>query len=141
MLEDLQNHPPYPPAINWQKFAREHEVPGENRGQVIKDFAQCSGIDTFQLDGRKSERQRKKKRQLIGGEISAPITPTPSFIKERWKQMVETGELSLGIPCAASTFIHYTTTNGQVQRKEVIVTGRKFPLKEEKNCCRNMKNS
>ena len=33
VLCDLQQHPPAPPPINWQKFAREHDIPGANCGQ------------------------------------------------------------------------------------------------------------
>ena len=29
VLLDLQQHPQFPPPINWQKFARDHNVPGQ----------------------------------------------------------------------------------------------------------------
>ena len=48
VLHDLQQ---YPPPINWQKFARDHDIHGCNAGQVVKEFAQKSRIDTTQLDG------------------------------------------------------------------------------------------
>ena len=44
--------------------------------------------------------------------------------------MVEKGDLSLGVPCAPTTLTHYTTKNGQLEAKEVVVFGRKFPLTE-----------
>ncbi len=46
VLCDLQQHPSAPPAINWQNFAREHNIPGSNAGQIAKDFAQNNNIDT-----------------------------------------------------------------------------------------------
>ena len=50
VLRDLQQHPLAPPPINWQKFAREHNVPGQNASQVVKQFAQKSGLDTSWMD-------------------------------------------------------------------------------------------
>lgn len=50
VLLDLQQHPPAAPSINWQQFASQHGVPGQNAGQVVKEFAQKSGIDTEKLD-------------------------------------------------------------------------------------------
>ena len=54
VLRDLQEHPAAPPPINWQKSARDHGIPGSNCGQVLKEFAQKSNIDTARLDGRTS---------------------------------------------------------------------------------------
>ena len=34
VLCDLQQHPPAPPQINWQKFEREHDIPGAGRLKV-----------------------------------------------------------------------------------------------------------
>lgn len=66
---------------------------------MVKEFAQKYGIDTTKLDGRPTDQpcSRVQKRKLIGGEISVPSTPTPTVIKEEWKKMVESGELSLGV--------------------------------------------
>ena len=38
VLTDLASHPEGV-SINWSKFAREHDVPGRNAGQVVKAFA------------------------------------------------------------------------------------------------------
>ena len=71
-----------------------------------------------------------QKRKLHGGEISAPTFPTVKAVKDKWREMVETKELSLGVPCAPFTLNHYVITNGQLERKKVVVTGHKFPLRE-----------
>ena len=42
--------------------------------------------------------------------------------------MIESGELSLGEPCVPHQITKYVCENGQVERKKVTVTGRKFPL-------------
>lgn len=44
VLRDLQQYPPAPPPTNWQQFARDHQIPGSNCGQVLKEFAQKSNI-------------------------------------------------------------------------------------------------
>ena len=131
VLRDLQQHPPAPPPINWQKFAREHNIPGSNGGQVVKDFARESNIDTVRLDGREpNTRQRMRKRRLHGGEISAPTCPTVRAVKESLRKMFENGELSLGVPCAPFTLTYYSIANGQLEKSHIVVTGRKFPLIE-----------
>ena len=125
VLHDLRNHPPAPPPINWQKFA------GQNRGQVVKQFAQHSGIDTEKVDGRKpNQHLRRRKWRLLGGEISAPQNPPPKVLQQQWKALVDDGELSLGIPCAPLTLTHFNTKNGHLEKNEVVVMGRKFPLSE-----------
>ena len=131
VLRDLQQHPPAPPPINWQKFAREHNIPGSNCGQVVKQFARESNINTIRLDGQApSTRQRMRKRKLHGGEISAPAFPTAGAIKDSWRKMVENEELSLGVPCAPFTLTQYSITNGQLEKSHIVVMGRKFPLDE-----------
>ena len=57
MLGDLLQHPPAPPAINWQEFARQHNIPGSNARQVVKEFARKNNIDTVRLDGRQGGTQ------------------------------------------------------------------------------------
>ena len=119
VLCDLQQHPLAPPPINWQKFAREHNVPGQNAGQVVKQFAHKSGLDTTKLDGRPTDapRTRSQKRRLIGGEISAPSTPSAGDIKNEWRKMIESKELCLGVSCIPYTIQKFATNNGQLERK------------------------
>ena len=131
VIEDLTTYPSAPPPINWQKFAQEHGVPGRNRGQVVKELAKQSGIDISRLEGSTPKsRTRSAKRRLPGGEISAPADPPPHVIKKEWMKMIETGELSLGLPCVSYKLVRYTPKDGQLEKHEVTVTGRKFPLTE-----------
>ena len=121
-----------PTPLNWQQFAREHGIPGNNAGQVAKDFAKQSGVDTERLDGKpdSSERQRLRRRRLIGGEISVPSTPTPETVKMEWKKLVESGELSLGRPCVPFNMVRFTTRDRELEKHELTIVGRKFPLLE-----------
>ena len=89
--------------------------------KLRRNLLHTLGSTLYLLDGRKSDHQRKRKRRLIGGEISAPVTPTLSFIQQEWKQMVEKGDLSLGVPCAPTTLTHYTTKNGQLEVREKLL--------------------
>lgn len=79
------------PSINWLQFARDHCVPGQNAGQVVNELAQTPGFDTAMLDGKQVgvQRTRSRKRRLVGGEISAPSTPTPDTFQEEWEKLVE----------------------------------------------------
>lgn len=44
--------------------------------------------------------------------------------------MIESGKLSLGLPCVSYKLVRYTPKDGQLEKHEVTVTGRKFPLTE-----------
>ena len=61
----------------------------------------------------------------LGGEISAPADPPSRVIKERTK-MVESGKLSLGIPCAPFKLVKFMPSNGELVRREISTTERKF---------------
>lgn len=124
ILADLQKHLQATHAsINWSHFARDHSVPGRNADQVMKEFAHTSGIDTTKLDGKPLDTYRTciHKRRLVGGEISAASTPTPTAVKEEWKKLVETGELSLGRPCVPYELVRFSAKEGQLE--EVTITG------------------
>jgi len=43
VLRDLQEWPEGR-VINWSEFARLHQVPGKNAGQVMKEFAQKKAL-------------------------------------------------------------------------------------------------
>ena len=51
VLHDLTNFPPGQ-QINWSEFARNHQVPGKNCGQVVKEYAKKKGINTVAIDNR-----------------------------------------------------------------------------------------
>ena len=132
VLKDLESHPPAPPQINWQSFARQHNIPGKNCGQVVKEFAVKSGINVSRLEGvsESKTRQRSMLRRLPAGEISAPADPPSHVIKKEWTKMVESGKLSLGIPCVPFKLVKFMPSNGELVRNEISITGRKFPLQE-----------
>ncbi len=105
VLNDLEQHSSAPPPINWQKFARDHNVPGDN---CVKEFAEKSG------DGRQPG--SKRKRHLCGG-VPVPVPPTVKKIQESWTEQVRTGEMS---PCSPFTLVSYNVCNGDLE---------KFPLR------------
>ena len=132
VLKDLQSHPSVPSQINLQNFARQHNIPGKNYGQVVKEFAVKSGIDVSRLEGvsESKTRQCSMLRRLPGGKISAPANPPSHVIKEEWTKMVESGKLSLGMPCVPFKLVKFMPSNGELVRREISIIGRKFPLKE-----------
>ena len=131
MLE-LENFPPNE-KINWSSMARKYSIPQKNAGQVLEETAVKHGIDTSSLEQthNTTPRIRRHKCRLPGGEISMPCLPTVSTIKEEKKQLILSGELNIGEPCAP---FHFTksivTSEGNVEFKDVQMCGRKIPLYE-----------
>ena len=131
VLDDLKNIPETALPINWTQFAKDHNIPGKNSGQVAKEFAKQSGINVFDLDRRPEKtRTRSQKRKFPWGEISVPTHPPPSTVREEWANMIESNELSLGVPCMEHTVTRFVAKDGAVEKKEITVIGRKFPLLE-----------
>ncbi len=130
LLDRLQNWPTGQ-MVNWSELAREFNVPGKNKGQVVKEFAIESGVDVFQLDQRPSgTRLRARKLRMPGGEVSVPTHRTVEGIKEDWDKLIESGELTLGEPCHPQKLTRYTVKDGELQQSETTVYGRKIPLLE-----------
>lgn len=71
---------------------------------------------------------RAKKLKMPGGEISVPCHKTVDTIKGDWASMIESGELTLGEPCAPYTITKYAIINGEVQQSEIDVYGHKVSL-------------
>ena len=44
--------------------------------------------------------------------------------------MIDSGKLSLGIPCAPFSLTHYQVVDGELKQQDKTIHGRKFPLKE-----------
>ena len=129
----LQNVPP-DQKINWSESARTLGIPGQNAGQVLKEFAIKHNVDVACLEHRstpQTPRLRRRKKKLPQGEISTASLPSLSVIANERKQLVETGELSLGEPCTPYTITKYiVTTVGDVETQKIEISGRKIPLHE-----------
>ena len=64
LLTKLNNWP-QGEIINWSAVARQYNVPGKNKGQVVKEFAKENGVDVFKLDNRPSNtRTRARKLRM-----------------------------------------------------------------------------
>ena len=131
VLNDL-NQWPEGVCINWSDFARKHNVPGRNAGQVLKEFAKRHNINTFSLDKRPdTPRTRPRRYKLPGREISSPsLPPLNAVLKER-DQMIADGRLKIGEPCTPYTMTRFKTSpGGRLFEKSIIISGRKFSLLE-----------
>ena len=81
LLTKLNNWP-QGEIINWSAVARQYNVPGKNKGQVVKEFAKENGVDVFKLDNRASNtRTRARKLRMPGGQISLPLHRTVKGVK------------------------------------------------------------
>ena len=130
LLAKLKNWPPGE-TVNWSALGREFSIPDKNRGQVVKEFAAENGVNVFELDRRPANtRLRARKLRMPGGGISVPTHRTAEGVKEDWKQMIASGELTLAEPCHHQTITKYKVKNGELERSETTVYGRKIPLTE-----------
>ena len=113
-----------PLPINWQKkFAREHDIPGANCGQVLKQFAESSNIDTFSLDGRIPGTRQCIRESYTMGKFQPKHPPYSS------KYLEEEGGRR-AVPWNSLCSIHPSITNTKLEKGEITVTGRKLPLKD-----------
>ena len=72
LLDRLHNWPSEQ-KINWTEIGREFNIPGKNKGQVVKEFAREHGVGVCQLDHRPhNKRLRARKLRMPGGDISVP---------------------------------------------------------------------
>ena len=129
-MEELENFPE-DSTINWSAMARKYEIPQKNGGQILKETAQKHNIDVSKLDHRQNTtpRVRRRKCRLPGGEVSGPTLPPKQVIVEDKKQLIASGELSIGEPCAPYKLMKSTITSaGDIQMKSVEICGRKIPL-------------
>ena len=110
-------------------MARRFAISRQNGGQTAKEFARKNGIDVYLLDNcEESTKQRASKRKLPGGEISIPCPLPVSSLKKEKVALVESGEITLGVPCSHYTVSHSIIKDGKVNQEEIQVKGRKFPL-------------
>ena len=133
LLNTLHNWPEGE-LINWTQVASEWNVPGSNRGQIVKEFAKENGIDVIKLDHRQpNSRLRARRLRLPGGEISTPVHKSVKGIKDEWNEMINTGKLSLGEPCFPHTLTKFSVHDGQLRQNDSVIYGRKIPLLELRN--------
>ena len=81
---------------------------------------------------------RAKKLKMPGGEISVLCHKTAQSIKDNWAQMIESGKLTIGEPCAPYTLTRCAVVEGKVQQTQVQVYGRKFPLTSKRPSYKDM---
>ena len=115
--------------INWSAFAREHNVPGKNGGQAVKDYLREQGVDVLRLENRTAPRVRqRRKKKSFGCNIKFPMHKTSGGIKEDLAKAIEDGRFHPGEEVCSKVLCSFTLSNGEVERKEVEVHGRRVPM-------------
>ena len=119
-------------VINWSEIGRQCGVETKNKGQVVKEIAEEIGIDLtrFPISTHASRYSRASKAKLPGNEISMPTMPTVACIKEDIKEMLMSGKLTLGEPCAPFVLKKVSIVDGQLVSTQCEIHGRKIPLLE-----------
>ena len=116
-------------VVNWSALARAHNVAGPNGGQIVKEYLQKNGIDVLKMEKRDVPRQRQRARKMkFGCGVSFPAQKSTEKIKEDIKSAVAEGRYILGEDCAGTVICKYVTTNGEVERRELDIRGRKVSL-------------
>ena len=70
--------------MNWTAFARKHNIPGKNAGQVVKEFCSKNDIDVLHLERRTTPSLRMRPRRLkFSNGVSFPLQKSISEIKKR----------------------------------------------------------
>lgn len=71
---------------------------------------------------------------MPGGELSSPVLPSVGHIQRERDELIKTGKLQLGEPCAPFVLTKYKTcTTGKVEQYQVTIEGRKIPLLSLRN--------
>ena len=70
----------------------------------------------------------KRFRNAGGGEISIPYHKTVDTIKSDWADMIRSGELTLGEPCAPYTLTNYVVVSEEIQSLNLRSTDAKSLL-------------
>ena len=120
---------PQDKRINWSELGRLCGLNAKNRGQIVRDIAEESGIDTTQYAQQaRSSIVRSSKAKLPGNEISVPAMPTVLSIKGDIKMLLDSGTITLGEPCSPFTVIRTSVIDGSLKNASSEVYGRKIPL-------------
>ena len=82
----------------------------------------------------KTSRSRPKRCTMPGGELSSPVLPSVGHIQRERDELIKTGKLQLGEPCAPFVLTKdKTCTTGKVEQYQVTIEGRKIPLLSLRN--------
>ena len=130
LRETLENWPA-DVTMNWSQVGRDHGIPGNNAGQVVKEFTAKQGIDTSHITTPKRKTTlRPRKRKLPGYEVSIPSNPSIRAVEGEINSMISSGRFTLGEECAPYTITKYSMVDGIMTPHDHQIQGRKVPLKE-----------
>ncbi|CAB3980182.1 Hypothetical predicted protein [Paramuricea clavata] len=128
-------------VVNWSNLAARYNVCNKsgqlakNRGQIIKSWLISEGVDVtrFSTQCRKSNGipiSRRKKRRIVGGEISFPTEVHPKVLKQMLQEKLQIGTYSIGeriVPTKYEKLI--LSKDLEIKRVDFITEGRKIPLR------------
>ncbi|CAB4002556.1 Hypothetical predicted protein [Paramuricea clavata] len=128
-------------VVNWSNLAARYNVCNKsgqlakNRGQIIKSWLISEGVDVtrFSTQRRKSNGipiSRRKKRRIVGGEISFPTEVHPKVLKQMLQEKLQIGTYSIGeriVPTKYEKLI--LSKDLEIKRVDFITEGRKIPLR------------
>ena len=93
--------------VNWSNLAAKYNVCdksgqlAKNGGQIVKSWLVSEGVDVsrYGTENKRKTRNaiaRRRKRRIIGGEISFPTEVHPTVLKQMLQDKLQTGIYSIG---------------------------------------------
>lgn len=117
--------------VNWSDLARKHGLTVSNGGQIVKSFAESSGIETagFNLQktvsGRDVQSRVRRYRRYLQQGIRSPMAPKVQDLKSELEKQKESGKIQLGKQIVPKVFVEKkVTSDGKLANRHYSVSGR-----------------
>ena len=129
VLSELKNWPEGT-YVNWTELATKEGVKGNNKGQIIKDYARKNQIDVNKLSKPRQPNIRRRRLAFANG-VKLPKALTTAQLKEKVASKYSTGQYLVSSECTGSTVVKYTIgDNGDVVQRKLTTKGRQLDLTE-----------
>ena len=123
--------------LNFSELARRYNIKHENvdylknGGQIIKKMLEDHNIDMTRFDylGQNNNCRLRRKKIRLSDDISMPCEPTNSEVTEDLKLKIASGVYKMGEEIVPQNFKRVLILNGKPVISEIVVSGRKQPLR------------
>ena len=124
----LQNYIEDKPIV-WSDVAKQFNITATNGGHIVKQLAIRSGLNVESLQCKKdndSPRNRVHKKRTSDSKVPVPCMPSKATLKKEVSNLINNGTLYLGEPCAPYSIYRYKWVDGNLDKCEYQVYGRKM---------------
>ena len=128
IISFLQNYCEDKPIV-WSAVAKQFNITTTNGGYMVKQLAIRSGLNVESLQCKKdkdSPRNRVHKKRTSDSKVPVPCMPSLAKLKQEVGNLIDNGTLYLGEPCAPYSIYRYKWVDGNLDKCEYQVYGRKM---------------